>query len=127
MRADRDGLLLVVLLVAYSLFFLLTVLVPLGLILLRSFQDRSGNFVGLLNWQKYFSSASLVSSFGHSFLVAAVTTVIVLMLGFAYAYALCRTRMPWRPFFKIMAMAPLLMPGLLKAIARSTGSAIRAP
>lgn len=117
LRADRDGLLLVVLLVAYSLFFLLTVLVPLGLILLRSFQDRSGNFVGLLNWQKYFSSASLVSSFGHSFLVAAVTTVIVLMLGFAYAYALCRTRMPWRPFFKIMAMAPLLMPGLLKAIA----------
>jgi iron(III) transport system permease protein len=116
-RVDRDGLLLVVLLVAYSLFFLLTVIVPLGLILLRSFQDRSGKFVGLANWQTYFSSSSLVSSFGHSFLVATVTTAIVLVLGFAYAYALCRTRMPWRPFFKIMAMAPLLMPGLLKAIA----------
>lgn len=117
LRSDRDGMLLVALLCAYGFFFLLTVIVPLGLILLRSFQDRNGNFVGLLNWQAYFSSASLVSSFGHSLLVATVTTVIVLFLGFAYAYALCRTRMPWRPFFKIMAMAPLLMPGLLKAIA----------
>lgn len=117
MRGDRDGMLIVGLLCAYGLFLMLTVIVPLGLILLRSFQDRNGEFVGLRNWHAYFSSTSLVSSLGHSLFVASVTTVIVLGLGFAYAYALCRTRMPWRPFFKIVAIAPMLMPGLLKAIA----------
>lgn len=116
-KRNRDGMLVVGLLVAYGLFLLLTVLIPLGLILIRSFQDRSGGFVGLKNWQAYFSSASLVSSLGHSLFVASVTTVIVVGLGFAYAYGLCRTRMPWRPFFKIVAIAPMLMPGLLKAIA----------
>lgn len=116
-RGDRDGLLIVGLLIGYGLLLFLTILVPLGQIFLRSVQDRDGNFVGLRNWKAYFNSPSLVDSFGHSLFVASLTTGIVLLLGFGYAYALCRTRMPWRPFFKIMAMAPLLMPGLLKAVA----------
>jgi iron(III) transport system permease protein len=116
-RRYNDGRLLSALLTAYGLFLSLTIIAPLGLIFLRSVQDRNGRFVGLINWEAYFNSASLVNSFGHSLLVASLTTAIVLALGFAYSYALCRTRMPWRPFFKIMAMAPLLMPGLLKAVA----------
>jgi len=112
-----DSYLLIGLLTGYALFLFLTIIVPLVLILLRSTQDREGNFVGLANYQAYFSSTSLVNSLGHSLFVSTITTVIVLALAFCYAYALCRTAMPWRPFFKLMAMAPLLMPGLLKAVA----------
>lgn len=116
-RRPVDSYLLVGLLAGYGILLFLTIIIPLVLIFLRSMQDRSGHFIGLANYQAYFSSASLVNSLGHSLFVAAVTTVIVLVLAFTYAYALCRTAMPWRPFFKLMAMVPLLMPGLLKAVA----------
>jgi iron(III) transport system permease protein len=42
---------------------------------------------------------------------------MVISIAFVYAYALTRTCMRFKGFFKIMAMVPLLSPSLLKAIA----------
>ncbi|MBM3573188.1 MAG: putative 2-aminoethylphosphonate ABC transporter permease subunit [Alphaproteobacteria bacterium] len=114
---DRDDWLVTGLVVAYGLFFALAIIVPLGITVSRSLRDASGQFIGLANYAAYFGSPALLRSIGNSVFVAASTTMIVVVLAFTFAYALTRTSMPFKTFFKIMAIVPLLTPGLLKAIA----------
>lgn len=116
-QRGRDDWIALGLVGLYLAFLVLAVLVPLGITVARSMRDPTGKFVGLDNYATYFATADLLSSIANSFLVASITTVIVVTLAFGYAYALTRTCMPLKPVFKIMAVVPLLMPGLLKAIA----------
>ena len=105
------------LLVVYGAFFLVALVVPLYLMITKSFQDKTGNFIGIDNYLLYFQTPALSNSIANSFFVATVSTVIVISIAFVYAYALTRTCMRFKGFFKIMAMVPLLSPSLLKAIA----------
>ena len=105
------------LLLIYGGFFLAALIIPLYLMVARSFQDKSGQFIGLENYLLYFQTPSLSNSISNSFFVATLSTVIVISIAFVYAYALTRTCMRFKGFFKIMAMVPLLSPSLLKAIA----------
>ncbi|MFM7532787.1 MAG: putative 2-aminoethylphosphonate ABC transporter permease subunit [Rubrivivax sp.] len=116
-RRSRDDWLLLGLLLGFGLFFAITVVLPVATIFWRSLHDAKGVFIGLAQYQAYFSSPKLLQSLLNSLLVASVTTVLVVVLGFVYAYALTRSCMAGRGFFKAMAMVPLLTPGLLKAIA----------
>jgi iron(III) transport system permease protein len=79
--------------------------------------DARGGFVGLANYQKYIGSGAFLTSLGHSLWVALATSLLVIPLAFGYAWALCRSCMPGRGFFKAAVYLPLLIPGILKAIA----------
>ncbi len=114
---DRDDWLVLGLIGAFALYFLFALVLPVGIMLSRSLQDASGNFVGLANYRTYFATPQLMRSIANSFFVAGLSTAIVLGLAFVYAYALTRTLMRFRTFFKVIAFVPLLTPGLLKAIA----------
>jgi iron(III) transport system permease protein len=116
MLRDRDDGLMRWLLLGCGAFMLLALLLPVGMILVRSLQDSNGVFVGLANYRSYFSTGTPWQSMRNSLLVSSITTVIVVVLAFAYAYALTRTQMRWRGFFRLMALVPLLSPSLLKAI-----------
>ena len=118
-RVAREGSdrLLLGLMLAYAVAVLLCVLLPMGLLLQRSVLDPRGAWVGLANYQKYIESGAFFSSLGHSVWVAGATAALVIPLAFAYAYALCRSCMPGRGFFRAAVYVPLLIPGLLKAIA----------
>jgi iron(III) transport system permease protein len=116
MLRDRDDGLMRWLLLGCGAFMLLALLLPVGMILVRSLQDSNGVFVGLANYRSYFSTGTPWQSMRNSLLVSSITTVIVVVLAFAYAYALTRTQMRWRGFFRVMALVPLLSPSLLKAI-----------
>jgi iron(III) transport system permease protein len=114
---DRDDLTVRWLLVAFAGFFLVALLIPLYMMISRSFHDAKGGFVGLENYWVYFTTPALSQSIYNSIFVAGVSTAIVIVLAFLYAYAMNRTCMRFKGFFKIMAMVPLLSPSLLKAIA----------
>ena len=111
---DRIGLGMVI---AYAALFLFFLVAPLSMMMSKSMQDHDGIFVGIENYQRYFSTPELFSSIYNSFFVAGVSTVIVLVLAFLFAYALTRTCMPFKGFFRVMALIPLLSPSLLAAIA----------
>ena len=117
LRLDRDDLTVRWLLVGFALFFMIALLIPLYMMISRSFFDRKGNFTGLANYREYFDTPALFLSIQNSFTVASISTAIVIVLAFAYAYALNRTCMRFKGFFKVIAMVPLLSPSLLKAIA----------
>jgi len=99
-----------------ALVLVLIIALPLGTLLAKSFTDTDGAFVGLANYQRYFSTPALVQSLWNSVWVSALTTAIVIPLAFGYAYAITRTRLPLKPLFMAVALLPLFTPSLLSAI-----------
>jgi len=87
---SRDGWTVRVLLVLYAGFFLAALVIPLYLMVSRSFKDSAGNFIGLDNYVLYFQTPSLSTSISNSFFIASVSTPIVICVAFVYAYALQR-------------------------------------
>ncbi len=73
--------------------------------------------VGLSNFVTYFSTPSLFQSIQNSLLIAAISTVITVSLAFWFAYALARSTMRFKGFFRMVAMMPILVPSLLPGIA----------
>ncbi|MBP50376.1 MAG: putative 2-aminoethylphosphonate ABC transporter permease subunit [Acidiferrobacteraceae bacterium] len=114
---DADDWVVRVVLVVLGAFFLIALVVPLFMMVSRSVQNIRGEFVGLANYILYFQTPALFQSINNSFFVAGLSTAIVIVLAFGYAYALTRTHMRFKAFFRIMAFVPLLSPSLLKAIA----------
>lgn len=115
-RASRDVWVLRAGLALLICWLFITIALPLWSLLSKSFQDIDGNFVGLANYVRYFSTPALFGSIYNSIWVAVVSTVIVIPLAFTYAYALTRTRMPFKGMFYAFALLPLFAPSLLSAI-----------
>jgi iron(III) transport system permease protein len=104
------------LLVACCAALALFLFAPLFMILVKSVQDKDGAFVGLLQFQQYFETPALRQSIANTLWIAFAVTTITVPLAFAYAYALTRSCMPWRGFFRVIALTPILAPSLLSAI-----------
>jgi iron(III) transport system permease protein len=114
---DADDWVVRFALIVFGGYFLVALVVPLFMMVSRSVQNIRGEFVGLANYVLYFQTPALSQSINNSFFVAGLSTVIVIVLAFIYAYALTRTRMPFKWFFRVIVFVPLLSPSLLKAIA----------
>jgi iron(III) transport system permease protein len=98
------------------LWLTVTIALPLLTLLVKSFQNANGGFVGLSNYILYFSTPALVGSLVNSIGVALLTTAIVIPMASGYAYALTRTMLPLKPVFMALALIPLFTPSLLSAI-----------
>jgi iron(III) transport system permease protein len=81
-------------------------------VVLRPVQDR-----GLDNFVTYFSTPALAQSIGNSVLIASISTVLVIAIAFGLAYAFNRSRMPFKGFFRLVMVIPILVPSLLPGIA----------
>lgn len=125
----RDELIQRLAIAALVAWLAVTVLLPLGALLMKSFQDTGGRWVGLDNYVRFFAAADMAEigiaglsialprTLWNSLFVAVLTTAIVLPLAFVYAYALTRSRMPMKGFFQAVSLVPILAPSLLPAIA----------
>ena len=111
---DRVGLFM---LISYIILFLLFLVLPLGALISKSLQNKDGEFIGLTNYNLYLQEPALFQSLYNSLFVAICSTVIVVVLAFLFSYALTRTCMPFKGFFKLVALIPLLSPSILAAIA----------
>jgi len=108
--AARGGLLLVV----CALFAFLTL--PLASLLIRSFEDANGAYVGVSNFAKYFASPSFSYSAGNTLAFAALTTLFTVPLAFTFAYAIQRSCVPWKALWRNIALIPILAPSMLAAL-----------
>jgi iron(III) transport system permease protein len=96
---------------------LVALVLPLGFLFVRAFEDANGRFVGLANFAVYVTTPSLLVSAWNSVWTALLTTVIVIPLAFTYAYGLTRSRIPGIGLFRAIALIPVLAPSLLPALA----------
>ncbi|OCT15308.1 phosphonate ABC transporter permease [Paenibacillus pectinilyticus] len=104
-----------ILLMILALIF--TILLPLGELLIKAVSNQDGNFIGLANFSKYFTTPTLVTSLWNSIKVSLITTVVSVTLGFGFAYALERSGIRGKWFFRSVALLPLFAPSMLHGLA----------
>ncbi|MBF0280023.1 MAG: putative 2-aminoethylphosphonate ABC transporter permease subunit [SAR324 cluster bacterium] len=78
---------------------------------------RPSQSSGIDNYITYFSTPALFRSIQNSLFISILTTLITVGLAFGFAYALTRSRMPFKGGFRLAAMVPILVPSLLPGIA----------
>ncbi|AZV77367.1 putative 2-aminoethylphosphonate ABC transporter permease subunit [Parasedimentitalea marina] len=83
----------------------------------RRVQLRPMKSTGFDNFVNYFSTPALSNSIKNSLVIAVISTVITVTLAFWFAYALNRSCMKFKGVFRLIAMAPILVPSLLPGIA----------
>jgi iron(III) transport system permease protein len=110
---DRTGHLVLILAGLALAVFLLA---PMAAILIKSVQDRGGDFAGLANFDAYFHTPALLKSIWNSVWVSALVTAITMPLAFTFAYALTRSCIRWKALLRNIALVPILAPSLLAAI-----------
>jgi iron(III) transport system permease protein len=97
--------------------FYLFLIYPLFRGLVRSFQAKTGEFVGLANYINYFSSATTSTSLTNSLYISAMSTLFTVLLAFLYAYGLSRMTIPGRRILRMIALLPIFIPSLVQALA----------
>ena len=119
-RMDFDRFIVptVTIFIALLLFFFM--LFPLWAILKLSFFKGGelgiANFT-LDNFYKYFTTAYTLRALWHSLYVSIATTIIVTVIIFFFAYAMTRTTIKGKTFFRNIIMMPLVAPSIVQALA----------
>ena len=118
MEVDRIIIPAVTIFIGLLLFFFM--LFPLWKILQLSF--FKGGELGLANFtfenfHKYFTNAYTLRALWHSLYVSVATTVIVTVIVFLFAYAMTRTTIAGKTFFRNIIMMPLVAPSIVQALA----------
>jgi iron(III) transport system permease protein len=116
-RIGMEGMLRRLLFVSAGLFLFIFLIYPLFLALIRSFQNRSGEFIGLTNYINYFASPASSASFKNSLYISVYSTVLTLIITFIFAYGITRMTIPWRGPFRQIAQLPIFIPSLVQALA----------
>ncbi len=115
-KVGRDDWIMRLCMAGIGLFLVVAVLLPLYVMLSKSLENHDGDFIGLANYAEYFSTPALFLSGVNSLYISVICTVIVLGTAFVYGYALTRTNMRFKWFFRLVAVIPLLTPSLLSGI-----------
>lgn len=96
--------------------FLAGMVFPIFSLFIKAFQNSSGDFAGFDNYFKYFSQPALSYSILNTLNVSLTTAIVSTMLGFAYAYALKRTNIKLKRFFRYAALFPIFVPTVVHGI-----------
>ncbi|MBC8464025.1 MAG: ABC transporter permease subunit [Deltaproteobacteria bacterium] len=118
MEIDKFIVPTVTIFIAVLLFFFM--LFPLSKILQLSFFKGGelgiANFT-LENFHKYFTTNYTLNALWHSLYVSIATTAIVTVIIFFFAYAMARTTIAGKTFFRNIIMMPLIAPSIVQALA----------
>jgi iron(III) transport system permease protein len=86
---------------------------PLAAILIRSFEAPDGfglgNFIAVFRTQRFWNLVR------NSVAMSIAATLIVVVTAYGYAYALQRTRVPFKPLLRMIVLLPLFAPSLVQA------------
>jgi len=94
----------------------IVMVLPLFSLFARAFQNNAGEFVGIENYQAYFRTPALFRSIWNTIDISLVTAFFSTVFGFMYAYALTRTRIRFKTFFRYVALIPIFIPTVVHAL-----------
>lgn len=110
----RQDPILLVTVILVSLSLLVFIVYPLLRVFWLSFFPH-GTFT-LENYKYIFSQWWLRETITNSLLLGVITATVSTIIGFMFAYALNRTTIPWKGFFRQMAALPLVSPPFMFTI-----------
>ncbi len=96
--------------------FGITLIGPLYSLFAKAFLDENGALVWFENYKTYFKTPTLTSSITNTIYISVVSTFFSMVLGFAYAYALTRTKIKFKKIFKYTALIPIFIPTVVHAL-----------
>ena len=102
--------------IPYGIFLILFVALPLLLIALYAFQDRSGAFT-LQNFIKFFNTPEDLHTFVYSIEIALITTVLCLLFGYPAAWILANARLNRSAVTVILFILPMWINMLVRTLA----------
>src|SRR5512140_2037520 len=108
---NRWGMLAVPLMVFLTLVFVL----PLVLMVIRSFTDPPG--AGLANYQDFFASEADIRVLINTFYIATVVTIATLLIGYPYAYLMAIVPPRWAGVLLIAVLVPFWSSLLVRTFA----------
>ena len=83
----------------------------------KAVENREGDFVGLVNFERFLASPSLTGSVGNSLFIATTATILSILAAFLFAYGLdahlhAGQGIPARSIAQIPLLAPSLLPAI---------------
>ena len=115
MLLNQPFLLLVILMVFAIL--ITFVLLPLGNILLLSVTDKQAAGISFARVAELVGSPRYRETFWNSIKLGAVSAVLATALGYAFAFAITRTEMAGKRFFRMIAILPIISPPFVLGLA----------
>jgi iron(III) transport system permease protein len=110
------------------LFFLLTVVLPVGQLLIGSFFKFFGfyqwDMLTLDHYRDVFGSSEFWRGFGNTMLLGLIGATLTMVLGGAVAYISVRTKWRGRSLIDAMAWLPWMMPGIVLGVGFLWGFAL---
>lgn len=103
-------------LVLMLLVLLVVILIPLFTLFSKAFMDAHGNYIGLENFVRYFTTPALLQSLTNTLYISVVSSVISVAGAFLFAYALTRTGIRGKGIFKTIVLLPLFAPTMMHGI-----------
>ena len=91
------------LLVGAALLLCVFLILPLGVLLMGSLFDEAGE-LSLVRFAEFASTPGMGRAVWNTIWVALVVTAITVPLAFVYAYALNRSCIPFKSFFRLIAV-----------------------
>ena len=101
---------------ALLLVFTIVLIFPLFSLFSKAFLSKSGEFIGFDNYVEYFRTPALSASIVNTIDISLWSTLFSAVFGFLYAYALTRTCIKGKTFFKYAAMIPIFIPTIVHAL-----------
>jgi len=99
-----------------ALLLVIMVVLPLITLFGKAFEGQDGSFAGFDNFVKYFTTPNLINSLNNTVYISTVSTIFAVLLAFLYAYALTRTGVRGKGFFRFTSMLPLFAPTMMLGI-----------
>ncbi|MFF0228377.1 ABC transporter permease subunit [Streptomyces sp. NPDC004629] len=96
------------------LFLLVVYVVPLGLLLVKSFTEPTP---GLDNYRTLFENAGYVRTILRTLEISAIATVLSLVLGYPVAYVMATAGRRWRTFLTLCVVTPYVTSVLVRTFA----------
>ena len=102
--------------IPYGLFLILFVVLPFLLILYYAFTSKTGNF-SFENFVDFFSNPTSVSTLFISFIIAVITTVLCILIGYPTAYILSKMKARKGFVLLLLFIMPMWINFVLRAMA----------
>ena len=101
-------------LAAVAIVVAVLIIYPTFSVLFESVRSPDGGLT-LARYQRFFTSTYFRHTLYNTLLISSIATVFALVLGFVFAYAVTRTRLPLKPLFIGVVLIPMLLPAFLIA------------
>jgi len=110
----RDPVLLLIIVLIFAALAIFIVY-PLFRVFAVSMTDKEGGF-DLSAYSHAFSNRYMRQGFFNSLLVAGLTAIFGMLVGYLFAYTLNRTDIPLKGFFRTVAVLPIVFPPFIGAL-----------